>query len=105
MNNLEEENKMLRKHIEQYRKEQTKLIEDKLEYLGTLGRLTHARDKFKRYLEDTVKHELDELDYFCKEYNIPTKNNGSYIFVRNFIRKLETVLETYKDMMGGDDKC
>lgn len=105
MNNLEEENKMLRKHIEQYRKEQTKLIEDKLEYLGKLGNLMHARDKFSRYLEDTIKHELDELDYFCKEYNIPTKNNGSYIFVRNFIRKLETVLETYKDMMGGDDKC
>ena len=105
MNNLEEENKMLRKHIEQYRKEQTKLIEGKLEYMGEYGRLVCARDKFRRYLEDTVKHELEELDYFCKQYDIPTKNNGSYIFVRNFIRKLETILETYKDMMGGDDKC
>lgn len=105
MNNLEEENKMLRKHIEQYRKEQTKLIEGKLEHMEEYGRLVCARDKFRRYLEDTVKHELEELDYFCKQYDIPTKNNGSYIFVRNFIRKLETILETYKDMMGGDDKC
>lgn len=56
--------------------------------------------EFKKYLEDKIKKEKEDLEQICKIYKIPKENNGAYRFVYSYISTIEEILQKYEEIMN-----
>ena len=55
---------------------------------------------FIHYLEDEIKEEKDNLEKLCELCKIPKENNGAYKFAYSYIKKIEEILQKYKEIIG-----
>lgn len=58
--------------------------------------------EFIKYLEDEIKEEKDNLEKLCELCKIPKENNGAYKFAYSYIKKIEEILQKYKEIIGDD---
>lgn len=81
---LEKENQDLKEQLEEYKNENKRLGQDKLEYLTKYGTILSSQDKFIKYLEDGIKSSstLDTIN----------KQTAMYIY--------STTLRKYKETIG-----
>lgn len=56
--------------------------------------------EFIKYLEDEIKEEKDNLEKLCELCKIPKENNGAYKFAYSYIKKIEEILQKYKEIIG-----
>lgn len=56
--------------------------------------------EFIKYLEDKIKEEKDNLEKLCELCKIPKENNGAYKFAYSYIKKIEEILQKYKEIIG-----
>lgn len=59
---------------------------------------------FIHYLEDEIKEEKDNLEKLCELCKIPKENNGAYKFAYSYIKKIEEILQKYKEIIGVSDE-
>lgn len=63
------------------------------------NKLTQQKE-FIKYLEDEIKEEKDNLEKLCELCKIPKENNGAYKFAYSYIKKIEEILQKYKEIIG-----
>ena len=61
--------------------------------------------EFIKYLEDEIKEEKDNLEKLCELCKIPKENNGAYKFAYSYIKKIEEILQKYKEIIGVSNDC
>lgn len=80
----------LKTQLEEYKQENKKLAEDKLEYLTTYGKMLSSQDRFIKYLEDEIEKKKK-------------KSTSLKAFVRNVV-PLKHALQKYKEIVGVSDE-
>lgn len=97
---LEQDNAELKKQVEELDK---KLFFTKNELdmrqKSIDNKLTQQKE-FIKYLEDEIKEEKDNLEKLCELCKIPKENNGAYKFAYSYIKKIEEILQKYKEIIG-----
>ena len=72
-------------------------------WLNALEEKETQQKEFKKYLEDKIKKEKEDLEQVCKIYKISKENNGAYDFAYSYISNIKEILQKYK-LIIGDDK-
>ena len=115
MLSLKEENEELKKQLEEYIKSDTKLkdelINKRKEYQDTykdirieIKEYKTQQKEFIKYLENEIKKEKDNLEKLCELYKITKENNATYKFAYSYIKKMEEILQNYKEITGDNKK-
>ena len=96
---LKKENEELKKQLkpDYY----VKGLEETLkEYQQEMNKVTIQQEEFIKYLEDEIKEDKDNLEKLCELYKIPKENNSAYKFAYSYIKKIEEILQKYKETIG-----
>ena len=90
--------------IEEYKNGYFKLSEENDKYSIKLHKYKTQQKEFIKYLEDEIKEEKDNLEKLCELCKIPKENNGAYKFAYSYIKKIEEILQKYKEIIGVEDE-
>ena len=75
-------------------------IKDSKVYDSLFQKVETQQKEFINYLEDGIKEEKDNLEKLCELCKIPKENNGAYKFAYSYIKKIEEILQKYKEIIG-----
>lgn len=105
VNSCQEEIRLLKKQVEEYKNENKRLGQDKLEYLNKFTKMLSSQDKFIKYLEDeiySIEPKGTGINYNC-EYD----SEEDYVMAmqeQSRLNTLKEILQKCKSIVGDDKK-
>lgn len=110
VNSCQEEIRLLKKQVEEYKNENKTLTKDKLEYLTKYGTMLSSQDKFIKYLEEEIQQqeiviaENQEKSYFLiyEDEKDDLKLSSQKAYIKRII--FEEISQKYQEITGDDKK-